>query len=63
MISEAVATDTNFDSEEHEYIIPTKRINDEASLRKFQGTGSAVDLMMFIVECQKAVKGTKMTET
>ena len=51
LISEAVATDTNFDSEEHEYIIPTKRINDEAGLRAFQGTGSAVDLMMFMVEC------------
>ena len=51
LISEAVATDTNFDSEEHEYVIPTKRINDEAGMRAFQGTGSAVDLMMFMVEC------------
>jgi len=50
MISEAVATDTNFDSTEHEYVVPTKRINDEATLNKFRGTGSAVDLAMFIVE-------------
>jgi hypothetical protein len=30
---------------------------------KFLTSASAMDLSMFVVETQKAVKGTKMTET
>ena len=42
---------------------PQKYIKDEGSLKKFQASPQGVDLIMFIVETQKAVKTTKMTET
>jgi hypothetical protein len=40
----------NFDSEEHLYIKPEKRIHDEASLKKFHNSTNAIDLAKFIVE-------------
>ena len=43
-------TASNFDSEEHVYIKPEKRIHDEASLKKFQSSTNAIDLAKFIVE-------------
>ena len=53
----------NFDSEEHKYEVPVKRIDYEITLKKFQSSAVAMDLAMFIVETQKAVKTSKMTET
>lgn len=43
-------TASNFDSEEHVYIKPEKRIHDEASLKKFHSSANAIDLAKFIVE-------------
>ena len=53
----------NFDSGEHKYEVPVKRIDDEIALKKFQSSAVAMDLAMFIVETQKAVKSSKQTET
>ena len=53
----------NFDSEEHKYEIPQKKIIDIADMNAFQHSAQCVDLNMFTVECIKAVKGTKMTQT
>ena len=53
----------NFNGEEHQYVTPQKRINDMGQLQKFQSSATCMDLAMFIVESQKAVKTTRMTET
>ena len=53
----------DYNSDQHVYEEPTKRINDMGSLARFQSSPCAMDLTMFIVETQKAVKSTKMTET
>ena len=63
MAEAAMEASFNFDSEEHPYEVPVKRINDNGSLARFQSSALARDLTMFIVETQKAVKTTKMTET
>jgi len=46
------STSPNFDSEEHVYVKPEKRIHDEASLKKFHNSLNAIDLAKFIVEAQ-----------
>ena len=63
MTSSAMEANLNFDSEEHPYEVPVKRINDNGTMQRFQTSPLALDLTMFIVETQKAVKTTKMTET
>ena len=63
MTSEALEANLNFDSPDHQYKVPQKRITDMGHLQKFQSSATCMDLVMFIVECQKAVKTTKMTET
>lgn len=50
MTKEAIAANNNFDSEEHKYEKPTKKIDDIATLQKFQSSSICVDLTMFIVE-------------
>ena len=50
MTSEAIAANNNFDSNEHKYEKPTKKIDDMSSLQKFQSSSVCVDLTMFIVE-------------
>ena len=53
----------NFESEEHPYAVPVKRINDMGALQRFQASPEAMSLTMFIVDTQAAVQATKMTET
>ena len=63
LISQAMEANLNFDSEEHKYEVPVKRIDDEITLKKFQSSAVAMDLAMFIVETQKSVKTSKQTQT
>ena len=63
MTAAAQGANLNFDSEEHPYEVPTKKIVDMNAMLQFQSSAGAMDLTMFIVECQKAVKNTKMTQT
>lgn len=63
MTTDAIKANLNFDSEEHPYCAPQKKIRDDATLKRFQASPCGLDLIMFIVETQKAVKGVKMTET
>ena len=58
---EAKAVD--YQSQDHQFAVPVKKINDDHSLKKFLSSPSSMDLAMFIVECQKAVKSSRMTET
>ena len=59
---EAIKANLNYDSEEHPYVQPVKKIRDEATLKQFHASAQGIDLIMFIVETQKAVKGIKMTD-
>ena len=63
MTSEAMKANSNFDSEEHPYVVPSKKIIDENDKNTFLHSAQCVDLNMFTVEMQKAVKGTKMSQT
>ena len=63
MTQAAMEANLNFDSEEHPYEVPKKRINDNSTMERFQQSPLARDLTMFIIETQKSVKTTKMTET
>jgi GTPase Era involved in 16S rRNA processing len=63
LTSEAIKSNLNFDSAEHVYLKPTKKIMDESHVKQFLSSATSMDLAMFIVECQKAVKTTKMSET
>ena len=63
MVDEAVKANLNYDSEEHVYKDPVKKINTEEQKMRFLTSASAMDLSMFIVETQKSVKSTRMTET
>ena len=42
---------------------PTKKIRDDGSLKQFHASACGLDLIMFIVETQKSVKGIKMSDT
>lgn len=53
----------NYDSEEHIFVNPTKKIISEDQKMKFLTSASALDLSMFLVETQKSVKGSRMTDT
>jgi hypothetical protein len=63
MVDEAMKANLNFDSEEHVYVEPMKKILTEDQKMKFLTSASAMDLSMFIIETQKSVKSSKMTET
>ena len=63
MVDEAMKANLNFDSEEHVYVEPMKKIITEDQKMKFLTSASAMDLSMFIIETQKSVKSSKMTET
>ena len=63
MVAEAIHANLNFDSEEHPYHEPVKVINTEDQKMKFLASASAKDFTMFLVETQKSVKSSKMTET
>lgn len=63
MTSQAQGASVDFASPDHQFEIPSKKINDEVSLQKFLSSATSMDLAMFIVECQKAVKSSKMTKT
>jgi hypothetical protein len=53
----------NFDSEEHQYEVPVRKIFEMNHVEEFKSSPSCVDLTMFMIETMKAVKGSKMTET
>lgn len=53
----------NFDSEEHQYEVPVRKIFDLNHVEEFKSSATCVDLTMFMIETMKAVKGSKMTET
>lgn len=48
--TDAKKANFNFDSEEHQYIPPQKKIRDDATLKKFHASPCGLDLIMFIVE-------------
>ena len=53
----------NFDSEEHPYEVPARKIFEVNHVEEFKSSSTCVDLTMFMVETMKGVKGKKMTET
>ena len=63
LVQAAFKANLNFNSEEHKYEPPTKKILDMNHLAKWQSSATAMDLTMFIIDCQNAVKTTKMSET
>lgn len=63
MQQKAIAANLNFDSDEHKFVKPVKKIIDEASHGQFQHSMQCMDFTMFLVETQKAVKTKKMSQT
>ena len=63
MAAQNYAANVNFDSEEHQYEVPVRRIFEVNHVQEFQQSPTCVDLTMFMIESMKAVKTSKMTET
>jgi hypothetical protein len=57
------AANLNFDSEEHQFEVPVRKIFEMNHVQEFQSSSTCVDLTMFMIETMKAIKGSKMTET